>query len=146
MCALAKDGLVRLKCFVHKVLAVNELESAEERYRLHPFFLQGLQTLHRDSRSAFGNRRSIKAVDHLDMTVTCLPVLRLKTLQNIAHTQTVSADLIGVCRTDALAGRTDLRLPFCRFVGLIQKAVCRQNQMRFLGNEQVFLHVVSRRR
>ena len=146
MCALAKDGLVCLERLVHKMLAVNELESTEELNRLHPFLLQGFQTLRRDSRSAFGYRRGIETVYHLDMTVTRLLVLRLKTLQNIAYAQTVPTDFVGVCRTDSLTGRTDFRLAFCRFVGLIQETMRRQNQMRFLGNEQVFLYVVSRRR
>ena len=88
----------------------------------------------------------VECLNHLDMTLTRHGIFLIEVIQNIAHTQTVTADLVGVSRTDTLARSANLGFPFCRLVGFVQQAVGRQDQVRFLGYIETLRQRVSRLR
>ena len=70
-------------------------------------------------------------------------ILLFEVVQQVAHTQTVTADLVRIGRADALAGRTDFALALGSFVSRIQDPVCRQDQVSLFGNIQLFRQIVS---
>ena len=125
------------------MLAVHEPELTQVLDTLHPLFLQFLQSVHRNRCAAVGDRRSVQHINHIDMPVACLGVLLCKTVENISHAQTVTADFVCIGRTDTFTRRTDFGFAFGGLVGLVQQSVGRQNKVRFLRYIQPLLQLVT---
>ena len=70
-------------------------------------------------------------------------ILLLKAVEDIADTQTVTAYLVGIRRTDALAGSTYLILTLLCLVGSIEHAVGRHDEVSLLRNMKTLLQFVS---
>ena len=70
-------------------------------------------------------------------------ILFREVLQDIAHTETVAAHLVGIGGADALARRTHLVLALLGLVGSIEHTMRRHNQVCFLRNMQSALQLVS---
>ena len=64
-------------------------------------------------------------------------------IEDITYAQTVTADLISVGRTDALASSTHLVLALLRFIGSVEHTVSRHDEMRLLGDMQTGMQVVT---
>ena len=70
-------------------------------------------------------------------------ILFIEVVQQVTYTETVTADLVCICRADTFTSRTDLSGTFGSFVGSIQHTVGRQDQVCLLGNTKLFGQVVT---
>ena len=103
------------------MLGVDDGELAEVFNTLHPLLLH--------------LRDIILEVERLQdslMTSLGLGVLLREVLEDIAYAQTVTADFIGISRTDALASGTHLVLSLLSLVGSIEHPMGGHNQMSLL--------------
>ena len=60
--------------------------------------------------------------------------------EDVTNTESVTADLVRVCRTDSLEGRTDLALAHCRFVCCVEETVCRENEVGLLRDDDSLVY------
>ena len=134
LCALAKDGFALGEAFIDEMLAVDEAEPAQVFDALHPLFLQCLEAIEGDRRAALGHCGCIERVNHIDMAVTCCRILLGEVVEDIAHTQAVPAHFVGIGRTYSFASRAYFGFAFGGFVGLVEQAMRRQNQVRLFGD------------
>ena len=77
------------------------------------------------------------------MTLFGSCVFSLEIGQDVAHTQTVAAHLVGICGANALARRADFGLALGGFIGLVQQTVSRQDEVCFLRDEETLREVVA---
>ena len=73
----------------------------------------------------------------LEFLESCLEIRS----EDVAYTETVTADLVGIGRSDTFQCGADLALSGSCFVCRIQKPVCRQDKVSLLGNVQFGLGV-----
>ena len=72
----------------------------------------------------------VKPLYHLYVALFSRSIFLLEVVEEVAHTQSVAAHLVGLGRTDALARGTYLRLAFRRLVGFVEQTVGRQDKVR----------------
>ena len=70
-------------------------------------------------------------------------VLLREVLEDVAHTQTIAADLVGIGGADALAGGAHLILTLLGLVGGIEHTVGGHDEMRLLGDMQTALQLMA---
>ena len=56
--------------------------------------------------------------------------------EDISHAETMTGNLVSVCRSDTFQGRTDFALACGSFISSVKKPVSRQDKMSFLGNAE----------
>ena len=86
----------------------------------------------------------IQTFQDLFVANLCCSIFLFEVMQDIPHTDTVTAYFIRISRTDTFSGSSYLSITFGSFIGSIQYTVRRQNEVRFLRNVQSLLQVVSR--
>ena len=112
------------------MLAVDDIVALYIFHRVEPLLLQ-----FREFR-LFAHR-----LKNGDMASLCGTVFGIEIMEEVAKTQTVAADLVGVCRADAFTGSSNLGTAFRTFIGRVEQTVCRHNQMHLLRYFQHFLKV-----
>ena len=70
-------------------------------------------------------------------------ILSLEVIQNIANTQTSTAHLVGISRTNTLACSSHLVLTLRGFDGSIEHTMSRHDEMCFLRDIETALQVVT---
>ena len=73
----------------------------------------------------------------LELLEPCLEVRG----ENVADTQTVAADLVGISRSDTFQCRADLAFSGSCFISRIQKPVSRQDKVCLFGNVELLLRI-----
>jgi len=86
----------------------------------------------------------VQTLQNLFMTSFGGSIFLIKIIENITYTDSVTAYLICISRTDSLSGSTHFRIPFGGFVSSIQNTVCRQDKMCFFRNMQPVFQVMPR--
>ena len=66
-----------------------------------------------------------------------------KVMQNIAYTQSITAHLVRISRTNTFSGGSYFRISLGCFVCCIQNTMSRKNQMSFLRDVQTFFQRMS---
>ena len=75
------------------------------------------------------------------MASLCGGIFLFKVVENVTYTQTVTAHLVGVCRTDTLARGSNFRRAFEFLVGSVKQTVCRHYQVCLFRYFQNFLDI-----
>ena len=70
-------------------------------------------------------------------------IFLLEVLEDITYTQTVTGYLVGIGRTNTLAGCTYLALPLLSLVGCIEYTMSRHNQVSLLGDIQTGTQIMT---
>ena len=70
-------------------------------------------------------------------------VLRFKVFEDVANSETYACCLVGVSRTNALAGRTYLILTLSSFVSAVEYAVSRQDEVCAATDVNTILEFVA---
>ena len=73
----------------------------------------------------------VQRMKHLLMARLQFGIFRFEILEDVAHAQSVARNLVGIGRTDALAGGAHLVLALLSLVGSVQHAMSRHNEMGF---------------
>ena len=117
------------------MLAIDESEFLQILDACKPIGLESLKVV-----------LEVERFENLLVASNCGCVFLFEIQQNIAHTNTHAANLIGVGRTDALACCSHFVLTLGRLVCGVEQTVGRQNQVRLLRYVKAFGKVVSRLR
>src|SRR5690606_15723644 len=116
---------------IEKILAFDQLEFAQKRHALEKLLLLILVVrLH----SVVAQNTGMKVDQGAE------PFVEVRR-NDVAYTQTMTADLVLIRRTDALQCRTDFVVALRLFIGLIQQLVRGQDNGGFLRNKEVLLHL-----
>ena len=104
------------------MLRVYNLELLEVFDALHPCLLY------------FGNVEVgvAKSCNLLEVSSLVSLIFSLEVVKDVAYTEPVARNLVGICRTDALAGSAYLVLALRGFDGSIKHTVCRHDEMCLL--------------
>ena len=70
-------------------------------------------------------------------------IFLLEVVEDIAYTQTIAGNLIGIGGTNALAGGTYLVLAFLGLIGCIEQTVGGHDEMGLLGDMQALLELMA---
>ncbi len=107
------------------MLAVNDMEPAKILHTFHPFLLNLIKPF---------EVCPAQSLQHLHVTLFVSSIFLVKILKDITHTQTITADLVGIRRSNAFSGRPHFVLAFSSLNSAVQNSMGRHNQMCFLGN------------
>ena len=114
------------------MLAVYQMELTKIFNTFHPLFFQFCNIIF-----------IVQTLQNSFMTCLGCSIFCFKIMQDIPHTQSITAHFVSIGRANAFPGGSDFRRAFGSFVCGIQNAVSRKNQMRFLGNVQTFFQRMS---
>ena len=114
------------------MLAVYQRELLQELNTFHPGLFNLCQVI-----------LIIQTFQNLLMTSFGFSIFLFEVMQDITYTQTVTANLIGISRTDTFTRRAYFSITFRSFVSGVQYAVGRQDEMRFLRNMQARFQVMT---
>ena len=126
LCALGEDGLVGLDKMVDNDLVIHNRELAQ--------LLDGGQPC--------CIRRQLNTAEQFSVCLFERIVLVQKVgTQDVAHTQAVAGDLVGVGRADTFARGAYFLGTLLALLGCIQQAVSRQNQVGTLSNREPLAYI-----
>ena len=121
LCAFAQYALAFSKEFVYNVFAVDNFELLDIFDAFKPLFFEFLN-IHLKAQSA----------EQAQVALLGCGIFLGKVAINVAQTQSVAANLVGVSGANAFAGGANLGSALQRLVGCIQLAVGGQNQVYLL--------------
>ena len=130
MRTLAEHALALIEQTVYHKLAVDDVITLHILYGVHPLLLK---LLHIAALTKSGKQ--------IHVALLGSGIFSCKIVENITHTQSVAAYLVGISRSDTLAGGANLSITLQLLVCSIEQAVSRHNQVSLLRNLQDTLNV-----
>ena len=119
----AENGLTLLQNTIDLMFGIYDGELTEILNTLEPLLLDVRDVILKVERLQDGI-----------MSGLCLSIFLLEVIKNVAHAETITGNLIRISRTNTLTSGANLVFSLLGFIGSIEDAVGRHDQMGLLGD------------